>query len=151
MVRLPKFVHTIYCDDVRFEVGGKTTFVGTFRDLNIQGPLPVVIPKICVVVTLQLPADHDIDRAIIKMTKDGVIIQEMVIPQEMIDQQKARIDADPRANYHIFGAIITLQNYQLDASCVLRVQVDIGEEADLMASGLKVNIVPEEPQLELAV
>jgi hypothetical protein len=37
---------TIYCDDIRSELGGKTTLVGCYNGLmQIQGVMPVTIPK----------------------------------------------------------------------------------------------------------
>jgi hypothetical protein len=40
--------HTIFCDDIRHEVTGKVTFVGTYTNfLYIIGTLPVALPKLC--------------------------------------------------------------------------------------------------------
>jgi hypothetical protein len=43
---------TIFCDDIRQEIGGKFTYVGVYRGLMfIQGSFPVVLPKLCLAVT----------------------------------------------------------------------------------------------------
>lgn len=38
--------HTIFCDDIRHEAGGKTTYVGTYSgQLLIHGDFPAILPK----------------------------------------------------------------------------------------------------------
>lgn len=40
--------HVVFCDDIRHEVGGKITFVGTYTQvMYINGSLPTVLPKLC--------------------------------------------------------------------------------------------------------
>jgi hypothetical protein len=44
--------HAIFCDDIRFEVEGKTTYVGTYSGTMIaQVPFPLLLPKFCMAVT----------------------------------------------------------------------------------------------------
>lgn len=40
--------HVVFCDDIRHEVTGKITFVGTYTNvMYISGTLPAVLPKLC--------------------------------------------------------------------------------------------------------
>lgn len=40
------FGDTIFCDDIRYEVGGKVSYIGTYRgSLIIYDPFPVTLPK----------------------------------------------------------------------------------------------------------
>jgi hypothetical protein len=43
------FGHTIFCDDIRFEVDGKATFVGAYPAgvLLVRSEFPITIPKFC--------------------------------------------------------------------------------------------------------
>jgi hypothetical protein len=46
------FGHTIFCDDIRQEVGGKFTYVGVYSGfMFVQGAFPVVLPKLCFAIT----------------------------------------------------------------------------------------------------
>ena len=46
---------TIYCDDIRSEIGAKTTLVGCYNGLmQIQGVMPVTIPKFGISVHLMI-------------------------------------------------------------------------------------------------
>lgn len=50
MIIYPKLPsgHVVFCDDIRHEVSGKITFVGTYTNvMYINGSLPAVLPKLC--------------------------------------------------------------------------------------------------------
>src|SRR5262249_34042823 len=45
--------YTIFCDDIRQEVGGKISFVGVYSDtIFIHGEFPVTLPKFAFVISL---------------------------------------------------------------------------------------------------
>jgi hypothetical protein len=54
LIEFPDYCgHTLFCDDIRNEVGGKTTYVGVYQaNLFIHGPLPFVMPKLALSMTL---------------------------------------------------------------------------------------------------
>lgn len=47
------FAHTIFCDDIREEIGGKATYVGVYRSgrLFVHTGFPVALPKFGFAVT----------------------------------------------------------------------------------------------------
>ncbi len=52
--------HVIFCDDVREEVGGKTTYVGAYKsDLIVNGDFPVTLPKLAVCIIWSQSMDED--------------------------------------------------------------------------------------------
>jgi hypothetical protein len=45
------FGYTIFCDDIRVEIGNKITYVGSYSGrMVVHGQFPVVIPKLCLAV-----------------------------------------------------------------------------------------------------
>ncbi len=54
------FGHTIFCDDIRQEVGGKISFMGTYRSYIYFPSFPMDIPKFCLFVTYHEAAEGDI-------------------------------------------------------------------------------------------
>ncbi len=51
-----RHLEVIYCDDVRQEVGNKQSLIGVYPgDLYLEA-LPAVLPKLCMVATLVIPA-----------------------------------------------------------------------------------------------
>lgn len=52
---------TIFCDDIREEVGGKKTYVGIYlQDMIVHSEFPVVIPQFSIAVTYVEPIESDI-------------------------------------------------------------------------------------------
>lgn len=49
------FLETIYCDDVRSEVGNKLSYMGVYGSNFLVPAFPTVLPKICAVMLLHLP------------------------------------------------------------------------------------------------
>lgn len=48
-------VSAIYCDDIREEVGDKLSYMGVYgQTLFVRSGFPIVIPKLCVVVTFSV-------------------------------------------------------------------------------------------------
>ena len=55
----PRVAYSFFCDDIRQEVGGKTTFVGIYHgDIIFSAPKPVMYPRLCAnVVIISEPDD----------------------------------------------------------------------------------------------
>ncbi len=55
-----RFLHTIYCDDVRHEIGGKVSLIGCYSsDLIVsRRAFPIVLPKLCAQVHVVTPIDE---------------------------------------------------------------------------------------------
>lgn len=51
------FLETIFCDDVRTEVGHKISHMGVYGSNFLVQDFPATVPKICVVMLLHLPED----------------------------------------------------------------------------------------------
>src|SRR5271169_3055754 len=44
--------YTIFCDDIRQEIGGKFSYIGVYNGfMFIHGSLPVTLPKFCLSIT----------------------------------------------------------------------------------------------------
>lgn len=56
-----QFATTLFCDDIRFEIGNKRTYVGCFDGALIVEELPAVLPRLCASVTLYLSRFPDTD------------------------------------------------------------------------------------------
>jgi hypothetical protein len=65
MKKLPipeKYGYTVFCDDIRNEVDGKTTHIGIYNGTMIfAAPFPVQIPKFGISITLALLPEDNAD------------------------------------------------------------------------------------------
>jgi hypothetical protein len=63
--RLSIFGDTIFCDDIRFELGNKFSFIGVYNGamfFSEELPFPITIPKLCMNVRIFMPVDMHPDR-----------------------------------------------------------------------------------------
>jgi hypothetical protein len=67
------FGFTIFCDDIRQEVGGKATLVGCFQgNLHfISATFPVTLPKLCLAIHYFEPASLPAERVSLSISLPG--------------------------------------------------------------------------------
>lgn len=64
--------HTIFCDDVRQEIGGKTSLMGIYKGtLVVQGPAPVTLPRLCLHSTFIERPDESNEPIELQITMPG--------------------------------------------------------------------------------
>lgn len=65
-----RYLHTLWCDDIRQEVGNKLSFMGAYTAGLVVPQLPIVMPRLsghCWVVT---PKDQPFERLTLKVIRD---------------------------------------------------------------------------------
>ncbi|MFN0045598.1 MAG: hypothetical protein ACKVOS_03945 [Sphingorhabdus sp.] len=127
--------YTLFCDDIRHEVTGKTTLVGIYNSqLIITGNLPVILPKLCASITLRLnPPLHPL-KPVIKVFRtdqdEPIFVCEVDIPA--VDPEKI-----PQVNQHLepdavtfiqFSVNAQFESFQIEKPCALKVRVFIGND-----------------------
>lgn len=92
---------TIFCDDIRDEVGGKKTYVGVYlHDLVISGPLPALIPSFGFVISYLEPVNFpkkDISIKVFVPDADGKdsVLLDAQIPEGRPDVNDKLSDGSP--------------------------------------------------------
>lgn len=149
---------SIYCDDVRHEVDGKTSFIGTYgNELNIKADGPVFLPTLHVVTLLIIPAGilPNQIRFVINLYKDGenAVISEIVAEPD--NNTKGEIDAelkelakdtDPTEIFHQHRAIHKFSPFKIDESLRLQSRVFIDNQPAVKCGTLKINFIQESPK-----
>lgn len=69
------FVHTLWCDDIRVELGNKPSFMGVFTGGLLLPSLPVVLPKLCMQTWVCSPLAHPINSVTVEIVRDdGMVV-----------------------------------------------------------------------------
>lgn len=113
------YLHVVYCDDVRSEIGGKITLVGIYNS-DLQVPTaPVALPKLCVVSTFVVPIDMDVTQLTFKLKKDDIEIGkfETDIPEK-------RPTSHPLYTRWTYSNITTLSPFPIEGPGTLRAVVE---------------------------
>jgi hypothetical protein len=66
----------IFCDDVRLEVGNKLSYMGCYTGSMIVRQLPLLLPKLCIVMHAITPASEPFKELRFKLLKNDDVISE---------------------------------------------------------------------------
>lgn len=73
-----RFAHTIWCDDIRQEVGNKPSLMGVFAGGVLLPSLPAVLPRLGVQTWVVSPVDQPIQLLELQIVRDdGVVLVEI--------------------------------------------------------------------------
>lgn len=80
-----RFITAIFCDDIRHEVGSKLSYMGCYQGEIIVQITPVVLPKLCVSVSVSTPKERPFKSLVIRVIQDDdVELARMDISKEDI-------------------------------------------------------------------
>ena len=72
------YVHAIWCDDIRQEVGNKPSFMGVYVGGMTVGSTPVVLPRLAVYAWIISPLDEPLTKISLKIIRDdGFVLAEL--------------------------------------------------------------------------
>lgn len=72
---------TIFCDDVRNEVGNKYSLMGCYGSDMVVGLIPSLLPKLCAQITVFFPADEPPSCLIARALLGDEVIGELITPE----------------------------------------------------------------------
>ncbi|MFD3301947.1 DUF6941 family protein [Aquipseudomonas alcaligenes] len=76
MSALNRHASVIYCDDIRYEIGGKVTYVGTYGDAMFLKEFPATIPKLWISIRVVTPSQEPFKEIRVAVFQDDCLIAE---------------------------------------------------------------------------
>ena len=146
--------NTIFCDDIRHEITGKTTLVGTYNNVMIvSGDLPVTIPQICASITLRLQPPHEPIEPVFKIFRTDQVEPLFVLETKLeavntdeILQERPFMEPDaPRLMQ--LSVVAQLQGLVIFESCALKVRAYIGDD-EVRLGALLIQTITQETAVE---
>lgn len=134
---MDRYAHALYCDDIRHEIGGKTSFIGAYRsDLVVIGRPPAIRPQLCVGVWLASPMSDPIKRATIRILHDNDEVAlfetgDLEASKEIVDEEIILV----------VGAQITISPFVIQKEGKLRTLVQT-EREELTTGALLLRFAP---------
>lgn len=134
-------VDTIFCDDVRQESGNKLSYMGIYGGNLLLERFPVVLPKLCAVISLRLPVETQSRSVTFRLAMGGqdlgkgtASLADALRGAEM----SGSVDDAGRLLMRFIAQVAPLV---LEAPCKLRARVEIDDQA-LEAGSLIVEASP---------
>jgi len=148
------FLSTIYCDDVRQEVGGKLSLIGVYKDVMYVQQFPVTLPKLWVVATFVVSKDEPPKSLKFRVFRDNEPLADLdATPEHLQQLANARepVVSLPDGSRRVISTQtqVCFAPLPFDAPCVLRVAAitEKGETRGLSLQVQQLNASPSLPEL----
>lgn len=143
---MERLVETIFCDDIRHEVGNKRSLIGVYSGQLLVSTMPAILPKLCVSVTVTTPIEKPFRKLVIRLLiNDTEILRgdmgDNPVPPE--DMQHTTALPDDVEHFYSLTADFVLSPFQINEPAALRVRVDT-EDGTLKGHGLHLRLLSPE-------
>ena len=140
----PRYLHTLYCDDIRQETNGKAIYVGvygnamniTVDEATLKENNGIVVPKLCLVTTLCSPAAEPMDKISFSINLDGEAVSSF-------SAEMPPLPEDSAIRYQTCNIVNTI-SLTLRRSGRLSVTAKVGEQ-EIEGPGLLIRLVIRNP------
>ena len=95
MDRVSRSVASLFCDDIRPEVGNKLSLMGVYLGGMFVPDFPVVLPKLCVMVTIITPLDQPFKSLGIRLMNNVTVFFQHTIPDALLKDPPAPAPIPP--------------------------------------------------------
>lgn len=138
---IPRHVETIYCDDIREEVGEKLSYMGVYRATLIVDKLPVVLPKFCIVMSIKAPTTDPIRSMTVRVLRDKDPLQEISFDEDkirrFIEASNTWTDDERETRIQSLSINTIFSPLRLESPCIIRIRA-ITEREELRGQSLRI-------------
>jgi len=140
---MERHVCTLFCDDVRQEIGNKQSFIGVYSSVLTVPELPFTLQKLHILLSISTLTAEPFEKLIIRLLKNDVVMMESVIPDEALAAQKEHPKGVEINNKSAmtFTAQMVISGFVIEEPFILRVRVET-ESGELVGTGLKIEEAP---------
>lgn len=141
----PRGAVAIYCDSIREELSGKTTFVGVYGSALLVPSFPAVLPELNIKITAWTSYANPFRKIVVRLLKDDQIIAEAPMPPKDLEAilesavGNTKVTSESRMYVH---SVIRISPLSLESKGVLRARVET-EEGELRAGALAIGLAAE--------
>lgn len=129
----------IYCDDIRDEMGGKTTIVGWYAGDRIGLPSEgaLLIPTLGIVGVLAMPLEQKCKSIKVELLQDQNVLHSVVLPNQALNEMQVE---EATTSEPLFGRevriVIKMNNLQVGEPCIFRMRIVMDDE-EVYGNGLQ--------------
>lgn len=134
---------TIYCDDIRQEVAGKSTFVGVYGGEMIVPKFPAILPNFFIYTTVWTSRALPFRKIVLRTLMDEAILSQEEVDIARYDAMHQEIERgsesnDPMAR-RVLRSTARFSPLLIEKESVIRVRVET-EDGELRSAGLRIKI-----------
>lgn len=135
-----RFVHVVFCDDIRHEVGNKVSFMGCYQREMLVPVTPLILARLCIFVTVSTPVERPFKSLALHVHQGTNEVAVIEMPSDDLIHSTAPMqDGDTRI---VANLGLTLAPLVLTEPGDIRVLVTT-EEGDIQGPRLRVKLMPQ--------
>lgn len=134
-----RFVHAIFCDDMRQEIGNKVSFMGCYQAELLVPFVPLMLPKLCVQVTISTTKERPIKSLTVRIDQGEHQLAVIEVPADDFARSMPSVPQDAKRWSASIGVMLAPFNIMEPGE--LRVVV-ITEEGEMQGPRLRLKVVP---------
>ena len=135
-----RFVHAIFCDDMRQEMGNKVSFMGCYQGELFVPFAPVLLPKLCVFVTVSTPVARPFTALTIRVDQGGNTIANIETPSA--DWARTLPPSAEDVTRLLVNIGVMLSPFSITEPGEIRVVVTT-EEGEILGPRLRIKVTPQ--------
>lgn len=144
---MQRHILTVFCDDIRHEMGGKFSYIGVYTGRLFVPTFPITLPKLCLAMSVVTSAEKPFRKLSMRVLKDDDLLAEGMLDEAQLANVVEASDDIPederKDRVQLLQSIFVFSPFQLEGPCVLRVRVET-EEGELRGLGLRIEQAPAE-------
>jgi hypothetical protein len=134
-----RFVHAIFCDDIRQEMGNKVSFMGCYQGELFVPFVPLMLPKLCVQVTISTTVDRPIKSLTVRLDQGENQLAVIEVPADDFVRSMPPVPEEAKRWSASVG--VMLSPFNITEPGELRVVV-ITEEGEMPGPRLRLKVRP---------
>lgn len=139
---MSRYAYTTFCDDIRHEVNGKVSLMGTFGGALFIPVAPALIPKLCCIISVH----SDIDAPISQLKVTGSFLGKTIFSSEVDDAglKEMYAAAPPVENRKSFTAQLMIALAPFSMESFGKIDIEILADGEILeCAGLQISKAPE--------
>jgi len=153
---ISRHVQTIFCDDIRHEIGGKLSYIGVYSSSMYVNKFPAILPKIGLSVKVISPVEQPLRTMTLRVLKDEETLQTIELDEAQLkeasqDSEDISEQDQKQGSQKVQVAqfLLMFTPLELAAPCKLRVRVQT-ESGELSGLALRIEHPPNEQDATLS-
>lgn len=135
-----RFVHAIFCDDIRREIGNKVSFMGCYQGELVVPNIPATLPKLCVHATIVATTERAVKSLTVRLDQNEKPLAVIEVPADDFARSPPSAQADAKRWSATVG--VMLMPFNITEPCELRLVV-VTEEGEMPGPRLRINVMPQ--------
>lgn len=135
-----RFVHAIFCDDIRQEMGNKVSFMGCYQGELFVPFVPLMLPKLCVQVTISTTLERPLKALTVRLDQGANQLATIEISSD--EFSRAMPPAPEDATRWSTSVGVMLAPFNIFEPGELRVVV-VTEEGEMPGPRLRLKVTPQ--------